>query len=136
MDKRAFIKKASLVTVLASFGLTLESCSSDDEPTPGNTSKTTIDLNNSSFSSLKSPGGWVLHPTQKILLVNVGGTISAFSSVCTHEGCSTDWSFSGEFLCGCHGSRFDTSGNVTNGPASRPLSRISVTRDGDTLTLG
>lgn len=136
MKKREFIKRAGLVAALAGFGLTLESCSEDEEPAPSGGSGLQVDLSVSPFSRLKDPDSWLLHPDENILLVNVGGSISAFSSACTHSGCARDWSFNGEFVCGCHGSRFSTSGQVTNGPATSALARLSVSREGDVLILG
>jgi thiosulfate dehydrogenase [quinone] large subunit len=142
MDRKDFLKNASAATALAFFGLSLESCSSDSEdtdpnPNPGGGgNEVSFNLTDSPFNALASDGGWLLHPDENILLVNVGGTISAFSSRCTHTGCTRDWSFpSSQFQCNCHGSRFDTSGNVTVGPASSPLLRKTVTRDGDKVTV-
>ncbi len=142
MDRKEFLKNASAATALAFFGLSLESCSNDgDDTTPqpnngGGVDGITFDLNQPPFNNLNSDGGWLLHPEENILLVNVGGTISAFSSRCTHTGCTRDWTFpNNEFQCNCHGSRFDTSGNVTVGPAESPLSRRTVVRDGDTVTI-
>ena len=137
MDKRKFLKTASAATVLAAFGLTLESCSSDDEPAPGSPENIVeVDLNVEPFTALKAEGGWVLHPNFDILMVNTGVSISAFSSVCTHSGCARNWNFNGEFICTCHNSKFATDGTVTSGPASSSLRRISVQREGDILLLG
>lgn len=136
MDKREFLKKASLAAVLTTFGLTMESCSDDEAPDPINGMQVEVDLTVSPFPDLQQDGGWVLHPDKDILLVNVGGSISAFSSRCTHTGCTRNWSFNGHFNCSCHGSSFDTAGNVTSGPASGPLTRIAVSRNGNILTLG
>ena len=139
MDRKDFLRNASAATALAFFGLTIESCSSDSEdntpqPTPGN--DISFDLNEAPFNRLASDGGWLLHPNENILLVNIAGNISAFSSRCTHTGCTRDWSFpDNEFRCNCHGSRFDTSGNVTVGPADSPLARRTVVRNGDTVTI-
>ncbi|MEQ8237637.1 MAG: Rieske (2Fe-2S) protein [Cyclobacteriaceae bacterium] len=138
MDKRQFLKSASAATVLVSFGLTLASCSEEDNPAPTNDgdTKTTVDLTDAAFAALGADGGWVLHPSKNILLVNVGGAISAFTSVCTHSRCSRDWSFGSNAVCTCHGSAFNAEGVVVNGPATRNLARISVVQDGNTLTLG
>lgn len=44
------------------------------------------------------------------------------SSGCTHEGCPIDPSpFDDGWICYCHGSTFNQSGQVTNGPADEPL---------------
>ncbi len=44
------------------------------------------------------------------------------SSGCTHEGCPINPSpFDDGWICYCHGSTFNQSGQVTNGPADEPL---------------
>ena len=136
MNKREFLKQASAATALAYFGLSLESCSEEELPDPTGGDEILIDLTASPFTTLQNDQGWLLHPDFDILLVNVGGTINAFSSRCTHSGCTRQWSFSEEFTCTCHGSKFDTSGNVVSGPAQGSLTRVSVTREGDMITLG
>ncbi|MEM8969241.1 MAG: Rieske (2Fe-2S) protein [Bacteroidota bacterium] len=80
--------------------------------------------------------GWVLHPSQDYLLVNVSGSIKAFSSRCTHQGCTRNWTFSANATCGCHGSVFDVNGDVVTGPAQSSLTSVRVTREGGTLTIG
>lgn len=41
---------------------------------------------------------------------------------CTHLGCTVPWKGEeGQFNCPCHSSLFDPSGEVTGGPAPRPL---------------
>lgn len=55
------------------------------------------------------------------------GSVRAFSAVCPHLGCVVQWN--GEeksFDCPCHGSRFTTSGDVINGPATTGLEQIKI----------
>lgn len=55
----------------------------------------------------------------------------AMSLVCTHQGCEmTDGVRASGISCRCHGSQFDTNGNVIQGPADRPLQHFRVSVDG------
>lgn len=58
--------------------------------------------------------------------------LSALSPVCTHLGCLVSWNRSREeFLCPCHGGRYDKHGNVIGGPPPAPLNRLPLDiRDG------
>lgn len=64
------------------------------------------------------------------------GTFKAFTSVCTHQGCTVSPSTEGVIPCGCHGSQFSIEdGSVLQGPATSPLAEVEITVDGDTISL-
>jgi cytochrome b6-f complex iron-sulfur subunit len=51
-----------------------------------------------------------------------GGGFLALSCKCTHLGCTVPWvAEEKKFLCPCHASSFDITGNVTAAPAPRAL---------------
>ncbi len=55
-----------------------------------------------------------------------GGFI-AYSSKCTHLGCTLPWIESEQkFICPCHSSSFDIQGRVLASPAPRPLDRYKI----------
>lgn len=58
------------------------------------------------------------------------GRLHALSPVCTHMGCYVHWN-TGErtWDCPCHGSRFDTSGQVLHGPAMRALEQKELPQE-------
>lgn len=56
----------------------------------------------------------------RVCIVREGDRLCAISTTCTHLGCIIAPSETG-FACPCHGSRFDQDGNVTGGPAPKPL---------------
>ncbi|NML21330.1 FAD-dependent oxidoreductase [Pseudoflavitalea sp. G-6-1-2] len=53
--------------------------------------------------------------------------VHAFSAVCPHLGCVVQWNADEKsFDCPCHGSRFTKEGELINGPAIAPLTRIDI----------
>jgi len=63
-------------------------------------------------------------------------TVACFSAICTHMGCTVQPD--GDTLhCPCHGSMFDPkTGQVTHGPAKRPLPKIPVHMAGGKVVTG
>jgi cytochrome b6-f complex iron-sulfur subunit len=56
------------------------------------------------------------------------GGLLALSCKCTHLGCTVPWvEKEKKFLCPCHASAFDITGNVINSPAARALDTFTVT---------
>lgn len=55
-----------------------------------------------------------------------GGFVALYRK-CTHLGCAVPWEpAQGRFVCPCHASAFERSGQVVNAPAPRPLDRFAV----------
>ncbi len=64
------------------------------------------------------------------------GTVVAFSAICTHQGCIVAPG-DAEFACPCHASRFTlTDGAVRGGPAQRPLDKVQVAVEGESIVAG
>ncbi|MEZ5307095.1 MAG: Rieske (2Fe-2S) protein [Pyrinomonadaceae bacterium] len=66
------------------------------------------------------PGTRIALGDQKVAVIREGNKMCAISITCTHLGCIVGVAETG-FACPCHGSRFDQDGNVTGGPAPKPL---------------
>lgn len=56
--------------------------------------------------------------------------VYAISATCTHLGCTVARA-AGGFECPCHGSKFTARGDVTAGPAPRPLPWLEIGRAAD-----
>lgn len=110
------------------------------QPPPGQTSTQTTQQ---SSGTQQVPAGYVYlaplnavagktyayftHPTYgESILINYGGSWRAFSAVCTHAGCTVD--FTGTSIyCPCHAASFSpTNGAVQGGPAPTRLSEYGV----------
>ncbi|MEO8399627.1 MAG: Rieske (2Fe-2S) protein [Ignavibacteriaceae bacterium] len=90
-----------------------------------------ITINIDSASPLAAVGNAVLVNFQSgsVLVDHLSSeTYNALSSICTHQDCLiTNFdSASNEFVCTCHGSRFDINGKVTQGPANSSLQKYST----------
>ena len=120
---------------VAAVAYIVESCSrSSTVPTP--TGGFTVDLASAANSALKSVGGFILMEGIYIICT-APSTYVALSSICTHQGCSVNYSStSKQFSCPCHGGRYDISGKVLSGPPPAPLRQYQVTLSGTTLTIG
>jgi cytochrome b6-f complex iron-sulfur subunit len=78
------------------------------------------------------PGTRISLDVRRVCVVREGSKVAAISTTCTHLGCIVGVSDTG-FACPCHGSRFDQDGNVTGGPAPKPLPwfKVSLKPNGD-----
>ena len=146
-NRREFVKDTitGIGTVaFGSFMLVNQSGCSEGSPTAPNNSDETIivDLSLSENSALAMVSGTLalgsnVIDSKGILLYRQSDTnVLAFSRNCTHNGCTIEsFDNNGISACPCHGSQFDTSGNVLNGPAINPLTQYSASITGNIVTI-
>jgi arsenite oxidase small subunit len=68
------------------------------------------------------------HPNALFKLAD--GSVVAYSLLCTHVCCTVSYDTSSElFVCLCHGSVFNSSGGVVQGPADTPLPMVVLQVD-------
>jgi Rieske Fe-S protein len=81
-------------------------------------------------------GGVVLAAQSLVVTQPAAGTFKAFSTTCTHQGCTVNEVKGGTINCPCHGSRFAVAdGAPTAGPAKKPLPETAVTVQGSSVVL-
>ncbi len=94
----------------------------------------TIDLTKSSVSALTEEDGILSlsadeigNLTRKGLFVirSSDSEVLALDRTCTHTGCKVGTFEDGVATCPCHGSEFDSEGNVVQGPAASPLASFT-----------
>ncbi|WP_341715858.1 Rieske (2Fe-2S) protein [Micromonospora sp. FIMYZ51] len=81
-------------------------------------------------------GGQIFADAGVVVTQPTAGNIKAYSSTCTHQGCTVTSVADGVITCACHNSVFDIAdGSVRSGPAGAPLPAANVTVDGDAIRL-
>jgi Rieske Fe-S protein len=82
-------------------------------------------------------GSAAIFADQKVVVAQrTEGDFTAFSAVCTHQGCLVGSVEGEEILCPCHGSVFSVvDGSVLGGPAPSPLEEVAISVDGDQISL-
>lgn len=64
------------------------------------------------------------------------GGFLALSRTCTHLGCTVPWvAKENKFICPCHSSQFDITGEVISPPAPRALDIFQVTIENNMVTV-
>jgi Rieske Fe-S protein len=91
-----------------------------------------------SGSPLASVGGAALvESTGGVFLVSRSSdaAFTAVEAVCTHEGCTITGAAGTVYVCPCHGSRYDRTGHVLEGPAKASLRQYTTAFAGDVVTI-
>jgi len=142
---------ASVLALGSALAATLESCgggsSSPTSPSGGGASALpTVSGTLAGSTITVAVTGTALATTGALALVTTSGgdvlvartaadTFVALSAGCTHQACEIT-GYSGQtYVCPCHGSRFDTSGRVVNGPAVSPLRQFQTQFANDVLSI-
>ena len=150
MTRKDFLKTSGSTALFAFLGIGFYGCTNrvtnsenvidtenDEDAIQVDGNRVVLNLDHPDLEDMNSAGGWRLITSASVLAVNVdGNTIRAFTSVCTHAQCDTNWDFRDEeFICGCHLSKFNTNGEVIKGPATADLKEFDVTLDQNIATI-
>jgi len=66
-------------------------------------------------------------PEGRLWIVRTDDGLVALNKVCTHLDCLVGWDeLEGQFVCPCHGSKFEVDGTFVSGPAPRSLDRYAM----------
>ena len=89
-------------------------------------------------SALADVGGAVLVESIAGVFLVARTSASAFSAVdavCSHQSCTITGTDGDTYVCPCHGSRYNRSGQVVHGPAMASLRRFSTTVTDGVVTI-
>jgi cytochrome b6-f complex iron-sulfur subunit len=137
MDRKEFLSTVGKGAAIAGLAYCV-GCSANnnsDGPTAPTNVDMTIDLSQSANAALNTVGGSIV--TNRIIIGRVNSnTFIAVSAECTHQGTIIQFQLNNNrFYCNNHGSTFSLEGSVTNGPASRPLTKYNTSLNGNTLRV-
>jgi cytochrome b6-f complex iron-sulfur subunit len=135
MDRKEFLTLVGATAGGALLASCFYSCKKNDSDDGAATKDFTLDLNDSSNAALKNNGGFVVS-NGVIVAKTSSGAYVAVSSACTHQGTTVQYdNANSRFHCPNHGSNFNTSGAVINGPASSPLTQYKTELNGNSLRI-
>ncbi len=149
--RREFCQQTGQAAAVAMFGgalsAFLQSCSSDDPASSsGNAlpkisttlTNNTITLAIDATSPLTTVGSAALvqYSTSSLLVARTAqDTFVAVNAICTHQNCTITNYSNSTYTCPCHGSQFNTSGQVTKGPANTTLKKYQTQFANNQLTI-
>lgn len=133
IDRKSFFSQigmgAAAILVPACIG-GLSSCNKTSAA-PSNVDFT-IDI---STGSLATNGGYLVHSGVLVARANSGGFL-AVSAACTHQGTNVNYNAAANnFVCPNHGAKFNSSGAVTLGPATKSLTLYNTMLTGTNLRV-
>lgn len=137
MERRSFIKTSCSVCVAIGAGLTLASVSSCS---PTVIYRTTVTENkiNVPLSLFAESDLQIIRPSgfenDIALRKEQNGSYTALLLRCTHADNQVSTTGNG-FVCNLHGSTFTKEGEVTKGPAQRPLKKYKTEINSDTIII-
>ncbi|HET9170474.1 MAG TPA: Rieske (2Fe-2S) protein [Actinospica sp.] len=153
-DRRTVLRATALGVAVAGVGVTAAACSSSNSSPQGSGAQpassaagagagaTTAAAGGGSGTTVaasKVPvsGGFIDSSAKVVVTQPSAGEFKAFTAVCTHQGCTVSTISDNVIQCPCHGSQFSAKdGSVVQGPASSPLTAVSVKVSGSTVTYG
>lgn len=126
---------AAAILIPTCIGGLASSCSREENE-GGTSAPTNVDFTlDISTGTLAVNGGHLVH--QGVLVARTtSGTFIAVSAGCTHQGTTVNYSSAGNnFICPNHGAVFNSSGAVTQGPASSNLAQYNTSLNGNSLRI-
>jgi Rieske Fe-S protein len=138
---------ATLAVLAGAFTSLLQSCGAEDPlSSSGNALSTisatltnnTITLTIDANSPLATVGSAALvqYSNSALLVARTAqDTFVALTAICTHQNCTITNFSNATYTCPCHGSQFNTNGQVTKGPANTSLKKYQTAFANNQLTI-
>lgn len=133
-------RRVALGVTGAASAAVMSGCGSSETGAGGNVKQPEISSPIDMAATQDVPVGGVIKANSGDVTVMISqpaeGTFKAFSSACTHQGCTVN-AQNNNIVCPCHSSNFTIEdGSVTGGPAEEPLPQYPVKVDGGRIIVG
>jgi Rieske Fe-S protein len=149
VSRRQFCAGACQIASCATLATFVSACSGDDTPTSPSGPTATLPTLSGQFANSRVQvttagtalanveGAAVIESVAGVFLVarTSASTFSVVDAICTHEGCRVTGADGAIYVCPCHGSRYNRTGQVVTGPARASLRQYSSSFSNDILTI-
>ena len=144
VSRREFCAGACQVASCATLATLVSACSGDGGggtsilPTlNGQFANSSVQVTTTGSALANVDGAAVIQSIAGVFLVarTSATTFTAIDAVCTHEGCTVNGANGATYVCPCHGSRYNRTGQVVNGPAKAALRQYNTSFTNDILTI-
>jgi len=148
--RRQFCDQVCQAASLAALGVLLPSCGGSPTAPSGGANFPALPVVNSTISgnafTVTVDASSPLNAVGSAALVQASGqpflvahtaqdTFVALAGTCTHAQCTVSGFSGGNYVCPCHGSRYNTAGVVLSGPAPRNLTQFASVFANGVLTV-
>lgn len=129
MNRHEFFLHTATAASALIFSRSMAGCSDNAPEQPRPTLDFSLNLSDQANQALATPGGYVVN--NGILVAHTsGGAFVAVSAKCTHEGTQLVYKpAENQFYCPLDLSRFNVTGAVVSGPATKPLTLYKVAQN-------
>jgi len=152
VSRREFCANACQMASCATLATLVSACSGDGSPTSpgggggggtsmlptlsGQFANSRVQVSTTSALANVDSAALVESIAGVFLVARTGATtFTVIDATCTHEGCTVNGVNGTTYVCPCHGSRYNRSGQVVNGPAKASLRQYSASFANDVLTI-
>jgi cytochrome b6-f complex iron-sulfur subunit len=131
ITRKEFLGQIGLGAAALIIPACLGACKKNNTTAPTTiTADFTVNVNS---GPLATNGGYIVQ-SGVIVARTSSGAFLAVAAACTHAGSTIQYSSSSNsFNCPSHGAKFDTTGNVVNGPATTALQKFNTSLSGTIL---
>jgi Rieske Fe-S protein len=131
-DRRTLIKAAALVGVPVAIVGGVAACSNGASSAPKKAAGPVV----VPIAGIAVGGGVIPADSGVVVTQPTAGNYKAFTSTCTHAGCTVNQVQNNQIICPCHQSVYSAeTGAVLDGPAPLPLTELTATISGANIDV-